>query len=125
MTDLGSALSVRPPGGCLHTVEGKNIGASEPPSGGRFFFGLFFFSEFILFLGFGIFCVFFVCFLCCFCMCCAFVLFAVCLLCYRRHTVLSAPSETDRIVKLHRPVVATLGPRVRVRSNKHGAAGYI
>ena len=38
-------------------VEGKNIGASEPPSGGRFFF-LFLFLLFFLFLGFGVFCVF-------------------------------------------------------------------
>ena len=50
-----------------HTVEGKTIGASEPPSGGRFF--CFVFTVFILFLGFGVvwcFLVFFGVFLCLF-----------------------------------------------------------
>ena len=59
----------------LHPVEGKNIGAPEPPSGGAFFFvfvcvlffvSLIFFTVFILFLGFGVlFCFFgvFWCFL--------------------------------------------------------------
>ena len=35
-----------------HTVEGKNIGASEPPSGGRFFCCCF--TVFILFGGLGV-----------------------------------------------------------------------